>query len=187
MQRCKGISPIGEKCIVIDRETKKQRFSLTLLTSINPEDENHFFISMRKESNTAQDFLSCLKTFIEMGALSTGDILILDNATVHKAAEIEDELAQGTLIMFVLIFLTNFFSKVLVQNGIEIKYLPTYSPELNPCEKVFAQVKNWLRYNRNTKLALWLEVTKAFTLVTFGQMVSYYKKSSSLIDLEQVC
>jgi hypothetical protein len=67
LQRAQGVAPIGEKCIVVDRETKKERFSVTLLTSIDVETQNHIFLDMRKESNTAEDFLECIKKFIEIG------------------------------------------------------------------------------------------------------------------------
>ena len=44
-----------------------------------------------------------------------------DNAAVHTAANIQD-----------------FLLRVVEEWGVEIKFLPTYSPELNPCELVFA-------------------------------------------------
>lgn len=40
------------------------------------------------------------------------------------------------------------FFELLEAAEITIIYLPTYSPELNPCEFVFASVKNYLRFNR---------------------------------------
>jgi transposase len=74
----------------------------------------------------------------------------------------------------------------LTENNISIHFLPTYSPELNPNEKVFAQVKNWLRYHRNTKIPLWLDVTKAFSRIRREQLVNYYKGSNSLNNLEKL-
>ena len=69
----------------------------------------------------------------------------------------------------------------------KILFLPAYSPELNPNEKVFAQVKNWLRYNRNTQLGLSLEVIKAFSRIKYEELVKYFKASNTLGALEQVC
>ena len=66
LQRTKGISKVGERCIVVDRETKKETFSVTLLSSIDPE-TIHINLSMRKESNTALDFLETIKAFVEIG------------------------------------------------------------------------------------------------------------------------
>ncbi len=69
LQRKKGISPRGEKCIAIDRELKKESFSVTLLTSMNEEDPYHIFLDMRKESNTACDFFQTIKKFISIGKI----------------------------------------------------------------------------------------------------------------------
>lgn len=57
-----------------------------------------------------------------------GDILVIDNASVHVAAENQELL------------------DLVIQKGrFRIVTLPTYSPELNPCELVFGFVKNFLR------------------------------------------
>jgi hypothetical protein len=67
LQRQKGISPKGERCIVIDREIRKETFSLTLLSSIDPETENMIYLDMRRNSNTAVDFFNCIKEFVRIG------------------------------------------------------------------------------------------------------------------------
>ena len=109
----------------------------------------------------------------------------MDNATIHKAAEIEEELNDGNKFYYPF-FLIN-INLVLSTNGIQILYLPAYRPELNPNEKIFGQVKNFLRFNRNTKIPLWIEVTKAFSKVQFKQVEAYFKSSYSLENLETVC
>ncbi len=50
--------------------------------------------------------------------------LIMDNATFHKGEEIEN---------------------LIKSSGINLIYLPTYSPDLNPIEKKWAQVKSYYR------------------------------------------
>ena len=56
--------------------------------------------------------------------LNYGDCVVLDNARIHRNSEIFD--------------IANDF-------GLTILYLPPYSPDLNPIEKVWANFKNKLR------------------------------------------
>lgn len=80
------------------------------------------------ESNDASDFLTSLTELCRIGALGPGGILVLDNAKVHTSADIELDL-----------------NKIKDRHGFSIATLPTYSPELNPCELVFAKMKRFLR------------------------------------------
>ena len=49
-----------------------------------------------------------------------------DNAAIHHCRQVIDAInATGALMM----------------------YLPTYSPDFNPCEGVFSQAKSWIREN----------------------------------------
>jgi len=58
-------------------------------------------------------------------------IIILDNASIHKVKSVE---------------------KIILDSGHQIIYLPSYSPELNPIEKKWNQIKQLLRgYYDNTK------------------------------------
>lgn len=52
----------------------------------------------------------------------------MDNASVHTG-----EIAQAALTEF------------LEATGVTLVLLPTYSPELNPCEFVFSQIKHFVR------------------------------------------
>jgi len=56
---------------------------------------------------------------------------------------------------------------------VRIVFLPTYSPELNPCEFVFAQVKRYLRDRMGT-LRFWLEIIRGFLGVSADNMRVYY-------------
>ena len=56
--------------------------------------------------------------------LRLGDVVVLDNLPVHKAAELE-EVAQ--------------------KYGARLLYLPPYSPDFNPIEFAFSKLKTWLR------------------------------------------
>jgi len=56
--------------------------------------------------------------------LRKGDIVVLDNLSSHKGAEIEEMIREA---------------------GAELWFLPPYSPDLNPIEKMWSKVKEILR------------------------------------------
>jgi transposase len=56
--------------------------------------------------------------------LSAGQVVVMDNLSAHKGARIR-ELVEG--------------------RGCELRYLPPYSPDLNPIEEAFSKVKGILR------------------------------------------
>jgi transposase len=56
--------------------------------------------------------------------LSRGDIVVMDNLRAHKVAGIQDAIETV---------------------GAELRYLPEYSPDLNPIEMSFSKLKAYLR------------------------------------------
>ena len=61
------------------------------------------------------------------------------------------------------------------QCGFHIRFLPSYSPELNPCELIFAQIKNYIRNNRNEEDFTTILVL-AFQTISFYNTIQYYSK-----------
>jgi transposase len=57
-------------------------------------------------------------------SLKPGDIVILDNLSSHKVAGVREAIQAA---------------------GAELRYLPPYSPDLNPIEQMFAKLKALLR------------------------------------------
>jgi transposase len=56
--------------------------------------------------------------------LHPGDIVVMDNLSCHKTAEVE---------------------RLIRAAGAEVRFLPAYSPDLNPIELMFSKVKEALR------------------------------------------
>jgi transposase len=56
--------------------------------------------------------------------LRPGDVVILDNLSCHKTAEA---------------------ARLIAAAGAELRFLPPYSPDLNPIERMFSKLKAWLR------------------------------------------
>ncbi len=56
--------------------------------------------------------------------LSQGDVVVMDNLSSHKGPKVE-QLIKGV--------------------GAELRYLPPYSPDMNPIEKAYSKLKAFLR------------------------------------------
>jgi transposase len=65
-------------------------------------------------------------------ALQPGDVVVMDNLSVHKRAEVRERI-EGA--------------------GCRLMYLPPYSPDLNPIEKAFAKLKALLRKAKERTVA----------------------------------
>ena len=56
--------------------------------------------------------------------LRPGDIVVMDNLSVHKSPK---------------------FAELVEKAGAEVRFLPAYSPDLNPIEKMWSKIKGLLR------------------------------------------
>jgi hypothetical protein len=93
--------------------------------------------------------------------LAPGDIFVVDNAKLHKAARIVQALGDA-----------------LASVNVRLVFLPTYSPEFNPCELIFAQVKGYLRAHRGS-CTFAAEVVKGFAQVSRENVFGFYRKCIS--------
>jgi transposase len=121
----------GTRRVQIEKKLPSKSYSVTLITSINEELEPTFVSSLREGSNNCQNFGAVLIEAIEQEYILPNSILVLDNASIHKAAA-----------------MLEYIRPLLQAYNIKMIYLPTYSPELNPCEKCFNQSKMYVRKNR---------------------------------------
>ena len=151
------LSPINEPKKLPTSADLDTTYSVTVLTTLNPFAPHPVILDLREDSNAAIDFLNILTFWIEQKHLIEGDILVVDNASVHVAEEIQEALLQ-----------------LCQAAGVSLRLLPTYSPELNPCELVFGLMKTHLRYWRGSS-RFWLEILNAASVVTYEQMLSFYK------------
>ncbi len=93
-------------------------------TVIAVRDHNHDILaSFRFEGYTNKEIFKQYLTEVLL-PLIQGKTIILDNAKFHKGSDIED---------------------LVRLSGNKIKYLPPYSPDLNPIEKKWAQLKKLYR------------------------------------------
>ena len=86
--------------------------------------------------------------------LHPGDIVIMDNLSVHK----------------------NFDASKFTDQGVTIKYLPAYSPDLNPIEQMWSKVKNKLReYQAADPEALFNAIRESFRYITDANAQGWFE------------
>lgn len=160
MARSKGIGPIGEPVIVMEQEPSfAETYSVTAMLQLQ-EKQPVIISDARTDTNTQIDFVEFLWRCIRIGALKSGDVIIVDNASIHVADDT-----------------TQMLSDLLEAAGVKLIFLPKYSSELNPVELVFMFVKRMLRdYRKDTSVPLWIDVASAFACVDFELAKSFYKK-----------
>jgi transposase len=75
-------------------------------------------------------------------------VLIMDNASIHRGPEIREMYAEF---------------------GVLLEYTPPYSPDYNPIEEPFAELKAWMRRNR--------ELAEAFGPDEYGEFIELAVRS----------
>lgn len=125
----KAITPRG----MLTTAHASARFDETVTTILMSScEENHpVFFTLKPGTNSQWDFTEFFVDCVHSGRLRSGDYFIFDNAAIHGAKdsiEVLSDIARAAA-------------------GITLLRLPTYSPELNPCELVFSKIKQWIRTN----------------------------------------
>ena len=138
-----------------------ETFTMTLMTTLDPTEDSPVSIDLRIGSNTQWNFVSFVATQLEAGRLKEGDYLILDNASVHSGSDSFPILLQ-----------------LLQHHGVQLIFLPTYSPELNPCEEIFAGIKNHIRFWRG-HARFWEEIIRSTAMVSYRDVCNYYNHAIS--------
>jgi transposase len=101
-------------------------------------------------------FLAYVRKFL-CPTLQSGDIVILDNLSSHKVAGVKEALTAA---------------------GATLLYLPPYSPDLNPIEKLFAKLKALLRKAaKRTLHALWKQIGKLLSTISAIECANYFASS----------
>ncbi len=89
--------------------------------------------------------------------LTAGDIVMMDNLASHKVDGIRQAIEA---------------------RGAELRYLPAYSPDLNPIEQLFAKLKALLcKAARRTIEALWNAIADALARFASGECANYFRKA----------
>jgi transposase len=98
-------------------------------------------------------FLAYVRHFL-CPTLRPGDVAVLDNLSSHKVDGVREAIAAV---------------------GASLRYLPPYSPDLNPIENLFAKLKALLRKAATrSNEALWTEVGKVLACFSPGECANYF-------------
>lgn len=87
--------------------------------------------------------------------LQPGDIVVMDNLSSHKRAEVRTAIHAA---------------------GARLAYLPPYSPDLNPIENAFAKLKSMLRSaGQRTIDGLWSFLGRALDVYSPTECANYFR------------
>ena len=103
-----------------------------------------------------ESFLAYVEQIL-VPTLKPGDIVILDNLSSHKVTGVREAIHAA---------------------GADVRFLPPYSPDLNPIEQLFAKLKALLRKTAaRTVEALWTAIGHLVSRFAPGECVSYIRNS----------
>jgi transposase len=104
---------------------------------------------------TTKDIFKAYVEQILLPTLHAGDIVVLDNLSAHKNQEVR-----------------NLIESV----GAELWFLPPYSPDLNPIEKMWSKIKSILRtLKARTEESLIKTIAKALEAVTASDAKGWFE------------
>lgn len=153
MTRTRGRAPKGERCIA---SVPNGHWKTTT-----------FIAGLRYDAITApmvldgpmdgQTFLAYIQQFL-CPTLKPGDIVIADNLPAHKVAGVREAIEA---------------------TGATLRYLPPYSPDLNPIEKLFSKLKALLRKAAHRTIdALWNEIGNLLNAFSPQECKNYFASSN---------
>jgi transposase len=106
-------------------------------------------------------FLAYVKDFL-CPTLGPGDVVVADNLSSHKVAGVKEAIEAV---------------------GASIRYLPPYSPDLNPIEKLFSKLKALLRKAATRTVdALWDEIGRIIGTFSLGECRNYFSACGYVND-----
>jgi len=99
-------------------------------------------------------FLAYVETVL-VPTLSLGDIVLIDNLASHKSPKIR---------------------KAIEAEGAELRFLPRYSPDLNPIEMAFSKLKTLLRKASERSVeALWTRIGELLSHFPQNECENYFR------------
>jgi len=142
------------KSRVVDRVPLNTPKATTLISSIRLNGQLvHKEVEGSINGERFQEYLrDCISS-----QLHAGDMVVMDNLGSHKMAEV---------------------ARIIEQAGATVMYLPAYSPDLNPIEKMWSKIKAFIRKLRpSTKTQLDDAISSAFKQVTPSDCLGWFSSA----------
>ena len=157
-----GFSPVGEDCVEARRYLSTANLTLNFLVGYDGVKYGNIIEGASNSVQFLRFFDEASQTvdpITQRPILEVGDIVVVDNLAAHHGE------AERALRSF------------LNDLGMELVFLPVYSPDLNPVEEVFSKLKYLLKYRYQELVWDNLEyaVLRAVGDVTAADMYGYYK------------
>lgn len=122
-----GMPRLYGRCVggarVYDTAPKKRKGRISLIAAITNKGMNPQTCLIHEDGVDAKAFLSHIEHAL-CPTLEPGQTVIMDNFTIHRNSKVR-ELIEG--------------------KACTLLYLPTYSPDFNPIENLFAKIKAFIR------------------------------------------
>jgi transposase len=115
-----GWSPLGLPVNNVKSTKRSKRWSILPALSVNGY-LNHVLV--KQGSITADDFISWIWQYV-LPQTFPGQVIVMDNASIHH----DDRLQE-----------------IVTPYGVSIEYLPPYSPDFNPIEQSFNELKSFIK------------------------------------------
>ncbi len=145
-----GYAPRGERLYLsVPRGRGK---NTTLLSSMTLEGMGP---SLTVEGATTARVFETYVEKVLLPSLEPGQIVVMDNLSAHRPKRIKE---------------------LIEQQGCELLYMPSYSPDYNPIEEAFAKIKNLLRNAAaRSKEALIEAIAAALSAITAEDIRGYFQ------------
>lgn len=151
----------GERAVEVSSKAKSTNLTLNLMIGVNGVVHCNIVDGATDTIQYLNFFDQAIDSYTDEGyhALVPGDIVVVDNAPVHRYSG------------------GNALSVFLDQFGIEYVFTPTYSPDLNPVENVFSKIRQIMQRNEFKQLIetnLEYAIFKSVSQISPVDCKSYY-------------
>ncbi len=149
MTRLRGRAKGGGRCV--DDAPHGHWYTTTMISSIRLDGST---ACMAIDGATSAEVFRAYVHHVLVPTLRPGDLVVLDNLSAHKDREA---------------------IQLIKSVGAAVRFLPPYSPDLNPIEKMWSKIKEFLRAAKaRTAEALIAAIAKAFRMVTNQDAVGWF-------------
>jgi len=152
MTRLYGRAPIGRRCNFFNAHGHWK--TTTMISAIRRDSVIEEATLLLDGPMNSATFLGYIERCLAP-ALRPGEIVVMDNLSSHKASGVEEAIERA---------------------GASVWWLPPYSPDLNPIEKLWSKIKSGLRRAAAGTLAGLTDAAgEAFKAVTAKECANYFE------------
>ncbi len=149
MTRLYGRGASNERVVDHTPDTRFER--TTILSSIRA---NGDMVPLVFEGSLNGELFKEYVTQCLVPTLKTGDIVVMDNLSSHKV--------EGVM-------------EPIIAAGATVRYLPPYSPDLNPIEMMWSKMKAYLRKTKaRTKELIEADIADALNLISVSDILGWF-------------